>query len=87
MKNRNMWKLNDIIEIKICGKNIHNYIKRVLIKNKIDILKLTYLNYKEVLVVLRYKDYLKVRSGALKLLWSMVAINIFNIKTGDIFTS
>ena len=51
MKNRNMWKLNDIIEIKICGKNIHNYIKRVLIKNKIDILKLTYLNYKEVLVV------------------------------------
>lgn len=61
MKNRNMWKLNDIIEIKICGKNIHNYIKRVLIKNKIDILKLTYLNYKEVLVVLRYKDYLKVQ--------------------------
>ena len=63
MKNRNMWRLNDIIEIRISGKNIHNYIKRVLIKNKIDILKLTYLNYKEVLVVLRYKDYLRIKKS------------------------
>lgn len=60
MKNNIIWKLNKIIEIKVSGKNVHNYIKRVIIKNKINILKLTYLNYKEVLIILKYEDYLKL---------------------------
>jgi len=58
MKNNIMLKLDSIIEIKVSGKNIHNYIKRVIMKQKIDILKLTYLNYREVLIILRYRDYL-----------------------------
>jgi len=60
MKNNILLKLDRIIEIRISGKNVYSYIKRVIIKNKINIFKLTYLNYKEVLVTLKYEDYLKL---------------------------
>lgn len=60
MKNNIVWKLDRIIEIRVSGKNVYNYIKRVIFKNKINILKLTYLNYREVLIILRYEDYLKL---------------------------
>ena len=60
MNNKLLYKLDSIVEISITGKNIHNYIKRVLLKNKINIIKLTYINYKEVLVILKYSDYLKL---------------------------
>ena len=60
MKNNILWKLDSIVEVKISGKNIHSYIKRMIIKNKINVLKLTYLSYREVLLILRYEDYLKL---------------------------
>lgn len=49
-----------LVKVKITGININNYIKRV-IKNKIDIIKLIPINYKEVNLIIRYSDYLKIK--------------------------
>ena len=46
MKNRYLEKFDSIIKIKIEGKNINNYIKR-LIKRKINIIKQIQISYKE----------------------------------------
>ena len=56
MKNRYLEKFDNIIKIKVEGKNINNFIKR-LIKRKINIIKLIPISYKEVHIILKYKDY------------------------------
>lgn len=43
------------IKIRISGKNINNFIKRI-IKNKINIIKLIPINYKEVDLIINYND-------------------------------
>lgn len=60
MKNNIKWKFDRIIEIKISGKNVNRYIKRNVIKNHINILKLTYLNDNQAFIILKYNDYLKL---------------------------
>ncbi len=59
MKNRYLEKLDDIIKIKIEGKNINNYIKRIL-KRKINIIKLLPISYKETDIILKYSEYQKL---------------------------
>lgn len=59
MKNRYLEKFDSIIKIKIEGKNINNYIKR-LIKRKINIIKLIPISYKEVHLIVKYQDYKKI---------------------------
>lgn len=50
-----------LVKVKITGININNYVKRI-IKNKIPIIKLIPINYKEVHMVIRYSDYLKIKN-------------------------
>ncbi len=59
MKNRYLEKFDDIIKIKIEGKNINNYIKRIL-KRKINIIKLIPISYKETDIILKYSEYQKL---------------------------
>ena len=59
MRNRNIEKLDSIIKIKIEGKNIDNYIRR-LIKRKINIKKLIPISYKEVHLIITSKEYDKL---------------------------
>ena len=59
MKNRYLEKFDSIIKLKIEGKNINNYIKR-LIKRKINIIKLIPISYKEVHLIVKYQDYKKI---------------------------
>ena len=59
MRNRYLEKFDSIIKIKIEGKNINNYIKR-LIKNKINIIKLIPVSYKEVHLIVKYSEYKKI---------------------------
>lgn len=59
MRNRYLEKINNIVKIKVEGKNINNYLKR-LIKRKINIIRLIPISYKEVHIILNYNDYKKL---------------------------
>ena len=59
MENRYLEKYNNIIKIKIEGKNIDNYIKRI-IKKKINIIKLIPISYKEVHLIIKLSEYEKI---------------------------
>lgn len=60
MKNTFFNKFNSIIKIKIEGRNINNFIKRI-IKNNINIIKYIPISYKEAILIIRYEDYLKIK--------------------------
>ena len=59
MKNIYLENYSNTVKIKVEGKNINNYIKR-LIKNKINIIKLIPISYKEVHIIIKYNDYKKL---------------------------
>ena len=61
MRNRYIEKLDNIIKIKVEGKNINNYIKRI-IKKKIQIIKLIPISYKEVHLIMKYSEYQKLKN-------------------------
>lgn len=64
MENREIYKLKNQIKIKITGKNIDRFIKR-LYKNNIEILSLRYSDRKSIIITIYYKDYdnvLKLKS-------------------------
>ena len=50
---------DSVIKIRVTGRNIDNYLKKI-IKDKISILDLEYLSYREIILVVYYKDYLKL---------------------------
>ena len=60
MKNTFFNKFNSIIKIKIEGRNINNFIKRI-IKNNINIIKYIPISYKEAILIISYEDYLKIK--------------------------
>lgn len=60
MRNKYIEKFDSIIKIKIEGSNINNYIKR-LIKQKINIIKMIPISYKEVHLILTIKEYQKIK--------------------------
>ena len=49
--------LDSVIKIKICGRNVNNYIRR-MVKRKINFIRIIPLSDNEVNVILRYSDYL-----------------------------
>ena len=59
MRNRYIEKFDSIIKIKIEGKNINNYIKRLLTR-KINIIRLIPISYKEVHLIIKYQEYQKI---------------------------
>lgn len=60
MKNTFINKFKSSILIKVKGKNIERFIKR-LISNKIEILDLKYIKYNEVIIKIYKEDYKKVK--------------------------
>ena len=63
MKNTFLNKIDSIISIKITGKNVYNFINKI-IKNKINIYNLDIINKKEAIVKIKYKDYLKLKNAS-----------------------
>lgn len=61
MRNTFLNKIESCVRIKITGKNVNNYIKRLII-NKINIIDLKYNSYNEVLLTIKYSDYLKLKT-------------------------
>lgn len=59
MRNRYLEKIDNIVEIKIVGSNINSYLRRI-IKKKINIIKVTPISRKEVHLVLKYSEYLRL---------------------------
>ena len=51
--------LDKVLKIKVCGRNIDNYIKR-MIKRKINFIKVIPISRNEVYVILRVSDYLEL---------------------------
>ena len=60
MKNTFINKFKSSILIKVTGKNIERFIKR-LISHKIEILGLKYIKYNEVIIKIYKKDYKKIK--------------------------
>ena len=60
MRNRTIENnIDSIVKVKIEGKNINSYLKRI-IKKRINIIKLIPISYKEVHLLLKYSDYQKL---------------------------
>lgn len=59
MRNRYLEQLNKRVRVRIVGSNINNYLKRV-IKNKINVIHLNPVSYREVHVILEYSEYKKL---------------------------
>lgn len=64
------------IKLNIKGKNIERFIKR-LVTNKIEILKMNYINYNEVNIMIYKKDYDKVIN--LKSVYEITDLNIYGV--------
>lgn len=62
MRNTFIDKLESSVKVLICGKNINNYIRR-LINDKIDIIKLEYIDHNKAYVTIKYNDYLKLKNS------------------------
>ena len=60
MKNTFINKFKSSILIKVTGKNIERFIKR-LISHKVEILDLKYIKYNEVIIKIYKKDYKKIK--------------------------
>lgn len=60
MKNKILKIFSSNIKIRISGKNINNFIKR-LIKNKINIIELIPINHKEINLIIKYNDLEKIK--------------------------
>lgn len=59
MRNRSLEKLDSIVKIKITGSNINNYMKRIM-KQRVQIIKVIPVSYKEVHLILKYSEYEKL---------------------------
>lgn len=61
MKNKIFRFFSSSIKISVTGKNVNNFVKK-LIKNKINIIKLIPKSYKEVYLVIDYNDLEKIKA-------------------------
>ena len=59
MRNRYLERMDRLIKVKIVGSNINNYLKRV-IKNRVHIVRLIPVSYREIHVILTYSEYKKL---------------------------
>ena len=76
MKNNLIDKFQNKVKLNIKGKNIERFIKR-LKTNKIDLLKIEYLKYNEINIIIYQKDYDKVLD--LKTIYEIDKIDIYGI--------
>ena len=76
MKNNFFIKSKSKIKLNIKGKNIERFIKR-LISNKIEILKVNYIKYNEVNIIIYKKDYNKLIE--LKTIYEVNLLDIYGI--------
>ena len=60
MKNTFIDKFKSSVKILVEGKNINNYIKRI-IDSKISIIDLKYINYNRAEIIIKYNDYLTLK--------------------------
>ena len=60
MRNRYLENFDNIVMIEIKGKNINAYINR-LMKQKIEIIKLTPISNNKIHLILKYTEYLKIK--------------------------
>lgn len=61
MKNTFLNKTESSVRVKITGKNVNNYLKRLIV-NKIDLIDLKYNSHNEAVVTIKYSDYLKLKT-------------------------
>ncbi len=59
MKNSFIYKLKTTIEIKVTGKNIERFIRK-LIKEKIELLNIDYIKYNEIIIQIYKKDFTRI---------------------------
>ena len=76
MKNSLITKLQNKVKLNIKGKNIERFIKR-LKTNQIDLLKIEYLKYNEINIIIYQKDYEKVLD--LKTIYEIDKVDIYGI--------
>lgn len=73
MKNTFINKLKSKVRIKITGKNVNNYLKRIV--NKIEINNLKYISHNECMITINYKDYLKLKE--IKSIYNITITNTY----------
>lgn len=76
MENSLIDKLQNKVKLNIKGKNIERFIKR-LKTNKIDLLKIEYIKYNEINIIIYQKDYDKVLE--LKTIYEIDKVDIYGI--------
>lgn len=76
MKNKIIYDFKNKIKLNIKGKNIERFIKR-LVTNNIELLKIEYIKYNEVNIIVYKKDYLKILD--LKTIYEVTIIDIYGI--------
>jgi len=76
MKNNLIYKYKSKMKIKVTGKNIERFIKR-LIANNIELLKINYLKYNEVDILIYKDDYQKILD--LKTIYDITLLDIYGI--------
>lgn len=76
MENGFVGKMTSKVKLNIKGKNIERFIKR-LRSNQIDLLKITYLSYNEVNIIIYKKDYDKLIE--LKTIYDVTMVDFYGI--------
>lgn len=69
-------KLDNILKIKIEGRNLERFIHRI-IKNEIEIIELKYINYKEAYIKIFAKDYKKIKE--IKTIYNISIVDSYGI--------
>lgn len=69
-------KLDNVLKVKIEGRNLERFIQRI-IKNKIEIIEIKYINYKEAYIKIFAKDYKKLKE--IKTVYSISIIDSYGI--------
>ncbi len=84
MKNNWLNHFHSIIKIKIEGRNVNHFLKR-LINQNIQIIKQIPISYKEVHLIISYDDYLKIKDT--KTIYQITIINKYGkLKAQSLFT-
>ena len=72
MENKFFKKFDDILKIEVTGRNIDNYIKK-LVKAKINIIKLIKKDYKTIYIYVNYEDYIRIKK--MKTIYSIKVVS------------
>ena len=87
MRNTFIERIESSVKVVVEGKNVNNYIKR-LIKDKVEIINLKYLDYNKVEIIIKWGYYMKIldklnnyiNENEYKIIITDSYINIINYK-------